>query len=246
MEKRKSLTGKKKLWLGIPVVVVLLLAGFCVWYVSDYYHAEPSVNTYLTSGGNVTVTIEKNMIFLDGSGTDTAMIFYPGAKVEYTAYVPLFYALAEQGIDCFVVKMPCNLAMFGLGRAGDIMESYTYENWYFSGHSLGGAMGASYVLDHKEEFEGIVFLASYPTGDLSQSGLSVLSIYGSEDMVLNRENLEAGRGLMPGNYTEVCIEGGNHAWFAYYGEQAGDGVATITKEEQQEQTVEAIMNYIGK
>lgn len=246
MKKKTKVSTKKKLWIGIPAAIVLLLTGFCVWYVSDYYHAEAQVNAYLTSGETVNVTVEKDMVFLDGAGTDTAMIFYPGAKVEYTAYVPLFYALAEQGVDCFVVKMPCNLAMFGLGRAGDIMEEYDYENWYFSGHSLGGAMGASYVLEHKEEFDGIVFLASYPTGDLSQSGLTVLSVYGSEDGVLNRENLVAGRALMPESYTELCIEGGNHAWFAYYGEQAGDGEATITKEEQQKQTVAAILSYIGE
>ncbi len=77
-------------------------------------------------------------------------------------------------------------------------------------------------------------------------GLSVLSVYGSEDGVLNMENFISARDLMPADYTELCIEGGNHAWFAYYGEQEGDGTATITKEEQQRQTVEAILNMIQK
>lgn len=76
--------------------------------------------------------------------------------------------------------------------------------------------------------------------------LSVLSVYGSEDRVLNMENFISARDLMPADCTELCIEGGNHAWFAYYGEQEGDGTATITKEEQQRQTVEAILNMIQK
>ena len=63
-------------------------------------------------------------------------------------------------------------------------------------------------------------------------------------MILNMENFEEGRNYMPIDYTELCVTGGNHAWFAYYGEQAGDGMATITKEEQQAQTVDAIVTMI--
>jgi len=51
---------------------------------------------------------------------------------------------------------------------------------------------------------------------------------------------------MPADYKELCLEGGNHAWFAYYGEQDGDGTASITKEEQQKQTVNAIVKMIVK
>ena len=85
------------------------------------------------------------MVFLDGSGTNHALIFYPGAKVEYTAYVPLFYELAAQGLDCFVVKMPGNMAILGMNKAEDIMAEYDYESWYLSGHSLGGAMAANFA-----------------------------------------------------------------------------------------------------
>ena len=75
-----------------------------------------------------------------------------------------------------------------------------------------------------------------------EEGFKVLSLYGSEDRVLNREKLEAGREFMPVDYTEICIDGGNHAWFGNYGEQDGDGKASISREEQQEQTVEAVWN----
>ena len=238
-QKRKGLG-----WL-VTVVILLLLAGACVWYVNDYYHAENYVDAYLESSATVTVTNKDNIVFLDGAGTEHALVFYPGAKVEYTAYVPMFYALAEQGIDCFVVKMPGNLAILGMGRAADIMEEYSYENWYLSGHSLGGAMAASYVADNAEDFEGLVLLAAYATKALP-ADLKVLSVYGSEDKVLNAENLEAGRAYLPADYTELCIAGGNHAWFAYYGEQDGDGTASITKAEQQKQTVEAIVNMVLK
>lgn len=234
---------KKGLGLIITAVVLLVLVIVCVWYVNDYYRAEEYVNAYLQSSETVTVTNEENIVFLDGSGTENALIFYPGAKVEYTAYVPLFYELAEQGIDCFVVKMPGNLAFLGMNKAEGIMAEYEYENWYLSGHSLGGAMAANYVADNGDEFDGLVLLAAYATKALPEH-LSVLSIYGSEDRVVNMDSVEAGREYVPADYTELCIEGGNHAWFAYYGEQDGDGTASITREEQQEKTVTAIVDMI--
>lgn len=236
---------KKNKWitLGVVAAILLIIVVACVWYVNDYYRAEDYVNAYLKSSETVTVTNEDNIVFLDGTGTENALIFYPGAKVEYTAYVPLFYALAEQGIDCFVVKMPGNLAILGMNKAEDIMAAYEYENWYLSGHSLGGAMAASYAADNGENLDGLVLLAAYSTAELPEH-LSVVSVYGSEDKVLNMESFEEGRGYMPENYTELCIEGGNHAWFAYYGEQEGDGTASITREEQQKQTVDAILNII--
>lgn len=243
MNKGKNVS-KKKVAIGISLAVILACVIFCIAYINDYYHAEDLVNTYLTSGETVTVTTEDNIVFLDGAGTEHALIFYPGAKVEYTSYVPLFYALAEQGIDCFVVKMPGNLAILGMNKAEDIMQEYEYENWYLSGHSLGGAMAANFAADHAEALEGVVLLAAYPTKDLSGTELSVVSVYGSEDRVLNAEKLEEGRALMPEDYTELCIEGGNHAWFAYYGEQEGDGVAVISRQEQQEKTIAAILKLL--
>lgn len=58
------------------------------------------------------------------------------------------------------------------------------------------------------------------------------------------EKLEKGRNLMPSDYEEICIAGGNHAWFGNYGEQAGDGTASISREEQQEQTVMAVLEMV--
>ena len=169
------------------------------------------------------------------------MIFYPGAKVEYTAYVPLFFELAEQGVDCFLVEMPCNLAILGQNKAAGILKDYDYNQWYMAGHSLGGAMAASFSSEHLDEVDGLILLAAYPTKSLVKEDFTVVSVYGSEDRVVNMEKLEAGREYMPEDYTEICIDGGNHAWFGNYGKQDGDGAATISREEQQAQTVKAIL-----
>lgn len=237
-QKRKKITG-----FALAVVLLLAVAG-CIWYVNDYYHSDASAADFLADSGQVMVKQTETGLLFDGAGISTALIFYPGAKVEETAYAPLLYQIAEGGTDCFLVQMPFHLAILGKNKAADVINTYSYEHWYIAGHSLGGAMAASFASSHAEQLEGLILLAAYGTESISDTNLLVLSLYGSEDQVLNRAKLEAGRELMPQNYTEICIEGGNHAWFGNYGEQDGDGTAKISREEQQKQTVDAILSLI--
>lgn len=234
---------RKRILIPIVAAAFVLLAFF--WYVNDYYHSDENVQEYFQEDTLVTVKEISDGIYLDGPGKERAMIFYPGAKVEYTAYLPLLYELAEQGVDCFLIKMPCNLAFLGQNKATDIMAEYQYKSWYLSGHSLGGAMAASYSAEHLKDLDGLVLLAAYPTKSLKSDTFSVVSIYGSEDGVLNMDKVKDGRSFMPYDYTEVCVEGGNHAWFGNYGEQEGDKTASISREEQQKQTVEAILRIVN-
>ncbi len=239
---KKRHRGRTVCLVIVGVLLAVVLLG--VVYVNDYYHSDDSVEEYLQGDETTTVTEIKGGLFLDGPGEEAALIFYPGAKVEYTAYLPLFFNLASSGADVFLLKMPCNLAFLGQNKASDVMEAYDYSRWYLSGHSLGGAMAASYAAKHGEELSGLILLAAYPTEDLSGYDLSVLSLYGSEDQVLNREKVEEGRDLMPQDYTELCIEGGNHAGFGNYGVQKGDGKAQISASSQQEQALQAMLEMI--
>lgn len=110
-------------------------------------------------------------------------------------------------MDCYLIHMPCNLAFFGINKANNIINAYSYEHWYLAGHSLGGAMAASYTADNSDKLDGLIFLAAYSTKDLSDSDLKILSIYGSEDKVVNTEKIEQGRKLMPSDYEEFRIDG---------------------------------------
>lgn len=243
--RRKEEKGKKKgKKMGILLTAAVLLCAGGVWYVQDFYHSEVMIADFQEKDEGVLITEITSGLYLDGPGRDTAMIFYPGAKVEYTAYLPLFYQLAKQGVDCFLIRMPCNLAILGRNRAERVMERYDYSHWYLSGHSLGGAMAASFAAGHLEELEGLALLAAYPTKSLESQEFYVLSVYGSEDQVLNSDKREAGRAYMPEHYSELCIEGGNHAGFGNYGKQDGDGLAEVSSREQQRRTAEAIEKMI--
>lgn len=238
----------KKKWNKKRIILfpllMLIIVGSCLGYVNDYYRSEAIVEQYLQDNDIVKIAEKEEGLLLDGPGSDCAMIFYPGAKVEYIAYIPMLYDLAKKGIDVFLVKMPYNLAFLGKNKAEDIMGRFDYDSWYLSGHSLGGAMAAAFASAHLKELDGVILLAAYPTESLAADSFSVLSLYGSEDGVLNMEKVETGREYMPEDYTEICIQGGNHAQFGNYGEQKGDGKASISTQEQQNQTVAAICQMI--
>ena len=229
---------------AFAVILILVFVVVCLWYINDYYKSDVMMQQYFQDDSIVEMEENDYGLYMDGPGDESALIFYPGAKVEYTAYVPLLYQLAEKGVDVFLIKMPCNLAFLGQNKAEDVMKKYEYEKWYLGGHSLGGAMAAFYAAKHPDNLDGIVLLAAYSTKDLHEEDFSVISLYGSEDGVLNMDKIEESRAYMPTNYTEICIEGGNHAQFGNYGVQKGDGVASISREEQQNQTVEAIYKMI--
>ena len=147
-------------------------------------------------------------------------------------------------MDVFLVRMPARLAFFGSNKADEaLQETADYANVYIGGHSLGGAMAANYAAEHAESLDGVILLAAYSTKPLPDS-LPVLSVYGTEDGVLNRANYEKNLANVP-NLQEVVIEGGNHAQFGSYGEQRGDGEASIDPGMQWNETAEAILEFAG-
>jgi hypothetical protein len=71
-----------------------------------------------------------------------------------------------------------------------------------------------------------------------------LTIYGSEDKVMNRSKYQDCVKNLPASHQEVILEGGNHSGYAYYGPQKGDGEATISKDEQIQKTAESISAFM--
>ena len=224
---------KKKRILAIVGLTLLALCAAAGVYFGTCLHAGPEAQAALVSGNGVTVEAASFGYVFDGPGSADAFVFYPGARVECTAYAPLLRALAEQGIDCFLVKMPLNMAFTDIDECTHIRYVYEddYARWYIGGHSLGGACAAIYAAKHPDRLTGLVLLAAYATKPLSED-LHVLVLYGSEDGVLNRRALEKGQQYLPASALSEELPGGNHAQFGDYGLQRGDGPATLSREEQ--------------
>ena len=66
------------------------------------------------------------------------------------------------------------------------------------------------------------------------------ALKGSTMEVESGKGLEDAETLLPDTTERIVVEGGNHAYFGNYGEQEGDGTATISREQQQEEAVNAI------
>jgi hypothetical protein len=224
----------------------VVLAAFFI-YVSDYYHAQ-GVKEYLQSSSTFSVVKEddSSYSFVPNEECEDGIIFYPGGKVENTAYAPLCYQLASQGIYVYLTKMPFNLAVFNSSAAEGISNKkhQLVSNWYLAGHSLGGAMAASYISSHASSYKGLILLGAYATNDLSSSSLRTCTIYGSEDKVMNKAKYDSDYSNLPSSNKETVIKGGCHAYFGNYGAQKGDGTPSISALEQQQQTVQAILDLL--
>ncbi|MBI5031454.1 MAG: alpha/beta hydrolase [Chloroflexi bacterium] len=233
---------------GLTALVVLLVVGvggLLVW-TSNPYQPMPQALDALKSDSQVEVSNSPWLVFKSrASEPTTGFIFYPGGLVDYRAYAPAAKSIAAQGYLVVIVPMPFNLAFFDANRANDVIAKYpAIKRWAIGGHSLGGVAAAMFVKNHPDAVQAIAFWASYPNtpDDLSQSKIAALSIYGTKDGAVDR--ITASRNLLPTSTQYVVIEGGNHAQFGYYGIQSGDGVATISREEQQKQVVAATVDLL--
>ena len=158
---------KWKFLLIVPVftVIQILLLVMLGWS-KNYYHADKTALAAMESDAQVTVEKEKYGWLFDGPSEDKTMIFYPGAKVEETAYAPLLCRLAENGVDVYLVKMPLHLAIFGKNRAGKIIDRYEGMN---PGKKDGGKVESGEKIDASES-GGEVEIGASESGGKVESG----------------------------------------------------------------------------
>jgi len=178
---------------------------------------------------------------------NTGFLFYPGGLVDPHAYLELASMFATSGIGHHVIiaKMPANLAVLDSKAAAKILKDFPGENWVIGGHSLGGAMACSMLKKERELFEGLVLMASYPaeSSDLSNWKGAVLSLSASNDEVVDQAKLQEGKANLPPDASYYDIAGGNHSGFGFYGDQAGDGEAEISREAQHLIIIEQLQNF---
>lgn len=226
------------------VVMIAVIAAACGAYLNSYYRADS--DSIAAFSADFTVQgreVADGVIAYEPEKAVAGLIFYPGGLVEYTAYEPLMQACAEKGILCVLLEMPFHLAVLDMNAADGVQAQFPQiEKWYIGGHSLGGAMASSYAAKHADEFDGVVLLGAYATEDIRS--LNVISLYGSEDKVMNKEKYDEYISNLPADFTEIVIEGGCHAGFGMYGAQDGDGTPAITAAEQIKLTAAAVFDWL--
>ena len=95
--------------------------------------------------------------------------------------------------------------------------------------------------------KGLIFLASYPSNsnDFSETELPTLSLYAEYDALTTKEKIKETEHLLSSQTTLYELQGGNHAQFGIYGVQKGDGDATISVKEQQDQMIQETVNWLN-
>ena len=170
---------------------------------------------------------------------ETGIIYYPGALVESQAYFYKQDFLANDELrksNVFITKPPLYLAIFGINQATEIIANNPdIKRWVIGGHSLGGAMACEYAKNHTDRISTLVLIGAYCSSDISDTSLTVSTIHGSEDGILNMEKFTANAGLLPSTATNFTIAGMNHAQAGDYGEQKGDNPAIVSDEQVKEE-----------
>lgn len=243
---RYVISKKKLILLVTLVILVSAIVGFA-YYVSDYYHADSmalaainSTESYTVSNTNdfITFTPTKNK-------STTGIIFYPGGKVQPEAYSVITSKLAENGYTTIIVKMPFNLAVFDANKADKVIAQHPEINsWVITGHSLGGVFASDYAVNHQDKIKGVIYLAAYPSTNASNATFKALSIRGSLDNLTTAQDISDNKNKFPANTIFITIPGGNHYNNGNYGPQAGDNNSTITREQQQNETVSYILEFL--
>jgi hypothetical protein len=228
----------------IVVVVVLAVVAF-LFYSSMVRRGDRAAALEAWTDPAVSITSTDHSIIMapTGEASGEGLVFIPGAKVDPYAYLYKLSGLVGQtGATVVITKPTLNLAFFD-SRPLTYFEADAADvtSWYVGGHSLGGVRACQLA----EGTKGLILFGSYCANDLSGSGLTVLSISGSDDGLSTPDKIAAAKDLLPANATFAEIEGLNHAGFGDYGVQPGDGVATLTDAEERSAITDELLTVFG-
>ncbi len=180
--------------------------------------------------------------------SDVGFIIFAGAKTDERAYAYMAKLLYEEGYTGVIPKQLFHLSAFGTKHGLEIIESSPQiEKWILIGHSLGGMPVSRIAAAQPEKLLGVALLAAYASVDLSELDISAIRITAENDGVMNNERMENYNGNLPENSVNMVLEGTNHQGFAAYKSVSGrDGEATISWQEQNEQSVRLILEFFAE
>jgi len=255
------MTNNKKGFHNVRRIVrtVWIIAGlsFFLWMLYSY-QSRGFPDSVLQSDELITVTQNsENISFLPtGNKRITGFIFYPGGMVDPKSYAPMARRLAEKGFAVYIVKLPLGSAPLS-GQEADVMDytrqivdtNQSIQRWVLGGHSRGAAIASRFASYNNDLLSGLILIGtSHPKDDefdLSNSGLPVMKIYATHDGLASVSEIEETSKFLPNDTIWVKIDGGNHSQFGYFGTLLGDGRAEISREEQQEMTISAILSMLN-
>jgi dienelactone hydrolase len=248
------MASKKRKYFRIGLVSFWLCVTAWLFYNMQ---AHGVADDMLQSNNRVRVQNGSDAIhFIPAADTLKAgLIFYPGALVEPEAYAPMAREISEEGYSVILVKLPFRLAPLESHQARVFRQTLEVirgdsarRNWIVGGHSKGGKLAAIFSKEFADEMGGLLLVGtSHPREiDLSDLEMDVTKIYGTNDGLASEEEVNQFAVNLPAHMHRVRVDGGNHRQFAWYGYQLGDSSADITRREQHEILVDAILEQLER
>lgn len=243
----------RKMKYTVPLLLLMLVLSSC-----SYLPDEEGIEA------NLKVDRADYALYYSGTSMPgNALLMVPGGLVDPYVYACWINRLvgADSTIAVVLVKYPSNLAIMNIGKVMKVAGAFKdISHWVIGGHSLGGTVAATVVNEHRDLFDGMILMGSWSreATDLSDWQGSVLSIYGSEDLVASEDEISGNSAYLPdgmqisspddisfapGQTFYYEIDGGNHSGFGCYGPQDGDGEALISATEQQELMIAVMRSY---
>jgi hypothetical protein len=230
-------------WTAWTVAVVVILAVVFLVWANVVMQGTRSAALQVWRDDRVSVRDAGDAVVMTptSSADGRGIVFIPGAKVDPYAYLATFREVVASGTTVVITKPTLHLAFFDTRPLATFQaHAPTVRTWAVGGHSLGGVRACQLAKDA----DGLLLLGSYCAEDVSRSYVDVLSVSGSRDGLSTPAKVAAARHLLPTTATVTEIRGANHAEFGAYGDQPGDGRATISRADARKQIGDAIRAWI--
>lgn len=243
----------RRIWITTGISATIVFVGWSL----IAYRASSEAREALAGDEAVAVSgAEHYWLFQPRTGAaEVGLLFFPGALVDPVAYAPLLRDLAAAGYPALLIQVPRRGALGGaegaepLNRAASaMMQQSQVTRWVIAGHSRGGEIASRLAQTEAPSFAGLVLIGTSHPRDISLANIRmpVARVYGTRDTVADVEKLERTKVNLPADATHIRIDGGNHSQFGSYGFQPGDWPATISREEQHDQTLAAVLDMLRR
>ena len=184
----------------------------------------------------------------DASGDEirptAGLVFVPGARIDSRAYANVLRPLAEAGYLVAVLKEPFGFSFLDADHGKKVLDVHPeITDWAVGGHSLGGHRRLT--CRRGRTVKGLVLFASYPGDRLVRDDLKAVSISGTADGFTTPADIEASKENLPPATSYVVINGAVHSSFGDYGEQPGDGIATVDRTTAQAEINNATLGLLA-
>ncbi|MCD7863800.1 MAG: alpha/beta hydrolase [Lachnospiraceae bacterium] len=219
----------------ILIILILALLAILLYHNQAYPEAVAIANEMERTGRDYYFHGDSHIGF----------IIFSGAKTDEKAYAYVAKLLHDKGYTVVIPKQLFHLSMFGTKHGQEIMVSNPeIRKWILIGHSLGGMPVSRIASAQPENLYGIAFLATYASVDLSALEIGAIRLTADHDGIMNNDFMMRYDCNLPHDAANIMLRGANHQGFAAYHSTSGrDGEASLSWQEQNEQTVQLILDY---